>query len=549
MKIKRTIAPDMRAAMQIIRDEQGPDAVILGNRKVPGGIEIVSAIDYDAGKVDSATLFDDKPAPTPAAAPAHHAPSDEQLAPHDTATAGYQPPVSAYAAVEASLATEFPEQDPYTPPPTPPSRPSTKPSTRSAAPPADKDRWDAHNKDDLNDAERSVRRATELLKAARAAVKPDNEILTRAPARETPRPPRRAPRTSAVQNTPSKRKPMAPPIKPINRDAPAVADALGARSAAGASASNEHIRAMQQELQAMRELMSQQLDVMGWGNVTRQQPARVNLLTRLHRMGIGSELAMTLCDCVTSDTDPSKNWRDALAMLKTQIPESSDDMVEHGGIYALVGSTGVGKTTAIAKLAAQCAMRHGKENVALISADNMRVGAREQLRSFAAILDVPLVFSENAEQLERETQRMRDRKLVLVDTAGLSVNDSRIGECLALLRRVPTVRPILTLAANSEAGAIDQSCRVFGDCEPVGCVVTKVDEAHALGGVITALVEHKIPLTWFGNGQRVPEDLSRGSAASLLRMSLATEDLRQPGVLPVEELASRCGPSRQFAHD
>ena len=504
MKIKRTTAPDMRTAMKIIRDEQGPDAVILGNRKVAGGVEIVSAIDYEAGAVDSRNLFGDAvpQAPAPVAAPAPT------------------------RVMEAASAPAIPEHL----------------HERVAA--ASQERWDAHNKDDLNEAERSVRRATELLRAARAAGKQNTRPAEPAPERRVaprPQPAARVERTPEPSYAEVSFEAVPPPVaqraveprreRPVER----------AQAALQTETSHTQMKAMQGELQAMRELMSQQLNVMGWGNMTRRQPARVNLLTRLHHMGIGTELALKLCEGVDSATDPSRNWRDALAMLQAQIPESREDMIEHGGVFALMGTTGVGKTTAIAKLAALCAMRHGKHSVALISTDNMRVGAREQLRSFAAILDVPLMFSENAEQLEREVQRMRERKLVLVDTAGLGVNDPRMGQTLAQIRRVKAIQPILTLAANAQQGSLEQTCRVFGNCDPVGCIVTKVDEAHTLGAVMTSVVEHKIPLTWFGTGQRVPEDLTRASAAGMMRLALGTEALRKPALLDADELASHYG--------
>lgn len=529
MKIKRTIAPDMRTAMKLIREEQGPDAVILGNRRVAGGIEIVSAIDYEAGAVDSSSLFSDNPVSQAAPAPVAPAPIA---------------PVPALA-------------------PEPEAMPTARVANRVDAPAdnsaaAQQARWDAHNKGDLEDAERSVRRATELLRAARAAGKAAQKPAEPATPPVAARPTRsplverlldaESTRAASYEPAPAaavRRAPEPARQKPVEPEPPRPAQ-RAARSA-DSEVQASQIQGMQQELQAMRELMTQQLNVMGWGNVTRRQPARVNLLTRLHHMGIGTELALRLCDGVDSATDPSRNWRDALAMLQAQIPESREDMIEHGGVFALVGTTGVGKTTAIAKLAAHCAMRHGKQSVALISTDNMRVGAREQLRSFAAILDVPLVFSENAEQLEREVQRLRDRKLVLIDTAGLGVKDSRMGQNLAQIRRVKAIQPLLTLPANGQLGALEQTCRVFSNCDPVGCIVSKVDEAYTLGAVMTAVVEHKLPLTWFGTGQRVPEDLTRASAASLMRLSLGTEALRKASLLEADELASHFGQASAYA--
>ncbi len=502
MKIKRTVAPDMRTAMKMIREEQGPDAVILGNRRVPGGIEIVSAIDYEAGAVDSKNLFADDPVVPRPRLPA--------------------------VALEAEI---DPEPEPALLPP---------PREREREPVlvAPQGKWDAHNKEDLSAAERSVRRATELLRAARAAGRGAEQKPAR-PAARAPVAPAAAPARQPARSAES--------AYDFGDELPRARAAKAPAATAPAEPSNNsQMQGMQQELQSMRELMAQQLNVMGWGNMTRRQPARVNLLTRLHHLGLGTDLARQLCDGVDSASDPARNWRDALAMLQAQIPESREDIIEHGGVFALVGSTGVGKTSTIAKLAAMCALRHGKQSVALISTDNMRFGAREQLRSFAAILDVPLVFCENTEQLEREVQRLRERKLVLVDTAGLGVNDPRLGQSLAQIRRVKPLQPLLVLPANGQLGALQQTCREFINCDPVGCVVTKVDEAHSMGALVTAVVEHKLPLTWFGSGQRVPEDLTRATAAGLMRLSLGTEALRKPALLDTDELASHFGEAGQY---
>lgn len=538
MKIKRTTAPDMRTAMKIIRDEQGPDAVILGNRKVAGGIEIVSAVDYEPGAVDSASLFAD---PEPPAAPAPALAAAPAPAAEAVAAPPAPPPRRAPAAVEASAQR----------------------------------RWDAHNKRDLDDAERSVRRATELLRAARAADRQasrgeraptpepaedgDYRAVARAAAQAADPPARAIVDEESLRQLDEHRLEPPAPRRAARAPEPRVEPTFdtafestfepeAVATPTAPAPAGDQMAAMQAELQAMRKLMSQQLDVMGWGNMTRRQPARVNLLTRLHHMGIGTELALELCESVDSATDPSRNWRDALARLQAQIPVSRDDMVEHGGVFALVGTTGAGKTTTIAKLAAQCALRHGKQSVALISADNRRVGAREQLRSFAAILDVPLVFSESDEQLEREVQRLRDRRLVLIDTAGLGCNDPRLGPSLAQLRRVKAIQPVVVLAANTERGALEQSCKAFAHCDPVAAIVTKVDEAHALGAVITALVEQRLPLGWLGTGQRVPEDLAAGSAAGLMRLALGTEALRKSSLLDADELASVYGSAGALAH-
>ena len=229
----------------------------------------------------------------------------------------------------------------------------------------------------------------------------------------------------------------------------------------------------------------------------------------MSEMGLGADI----CEIVFShldqlNNDPQKVWQQALGILARCLPENRRDLLAEGGRIALVGSTGVGKTTTIAKLAARFAHNHGKRSVAMISTDQFRIGAQEQLTHFARLLEIPLLLASNGEELADRLDMLSDKKLVLIDTAGMSQSDLKLSEQFHRLQHAsPKIRPYLVLSANTQLAAINQTILNFKKVKLAGAFVTKLDEAASLGGIITASIRHRLALTYCGTGQRVPEDL------------------------------------------
>ena len=221
-------------------------------------------------------------------------------------------------------------------------------------------------------------------------------------------------------------------------------------------------------------------------------------------------------------SDVERAWRLALGVLAKNILISDDDFMSYGGVVAVVGPTGVGKTTTIAKLAARFAIQHGHRNVALVSTDNFRIGAHEQLLSYARILDVPLHMAQDQEELKRILLSLYDKKLVLIDTAGMSQRDIRLSEQLVSLHESsPMVRSFLVLPANTQLSAMDEIVRSFKRSHLAGMVITKLDEAASLGSVLTVSIRHRLPIAYVGVGQRVPEDLQPARAHQLVSQAVS----------------------------
>jgi flagellar biosynthesis protein FlhF len=229
----------------------------------------------------------------------------------------------------------------------------------------------------------------------------------------------------------------------------------------------------------------------------------------------------------------------ALALLARKIETTGGERwMDGGGVVALVGATGVGKTTLIAKLAARWVMRHGTRDIALISTDSVRIGAQEQVQTLGRLLGVPAYALDGSAELADVLEHLADKRLVLIDTAGLSPRDPRLEQELKLLaaasKRMETA---LVLSASAQAGAIEEAVTRFASAKPTTCVLTKLDEATSLGGAISTLIRARLPVTYVSEGQRVPEDLAPARAHQLI--ARAVELSRKSGASADEDLLRR----------
>ncbi len=379
MKIKRFFAPDIRQAMRLVREEQGPDAVILSNNRVNGGVEIVAAIDFDAG------LF---------------------------------------PATEPPLVTR--EQTPA------PSR---------------------------------------------------DEIAAPAGMRQAPEP--RAAAASVWSQEPT-------------------------------------LVEMRAELNALRQMLEGQLSSLAWGQLARGEPGRVALIRKLMEFGMSAAQSRAISDMAwRHGASEEEAWNTALAIIARGLPIHHGDLLRDGGVVALVGPTGVGKTTTAAKLAARHALQHGKRNVALVTTDNYRVGAYEQLKTYGRILDIPVRIAGNRDELHRALDDLSDRRLVLIDTMGMSQHDSGLTAQAELLDKADfSKKTLLLLSTTSRHSCLDDVVASFAPFRPDGCILTKIDESTCLGGALSIAVRHQLPIAWFSDGQRVPEDLHAARADALVARAI-----------------------------
>jgi flagellar biosynthesis protein FlhF len=437
MKIKRYTALSMRAALALVRAEQGPDAVILSSRRGEDGIEVIAAVDYDEA------LFVDlhrQRTPVPAMAPAPDAPAATiPAAPPAVPAAARLPAASADAPSRTSAAT----------------RPSASAPARAPAP----------------------------------APVPARALMAT--------PPR------ATHTVPSP---------------------VAARPDVGYGA-------MQRELRDLRQLLETGLAGMTWNDKCLREPLKAKILEELSAMDIAPDVAMALAALAPRRTALENPSHIPLALLAKHLPVVEDLSGISGGVMAVVGPTGAGKTTTIAKLAARWCMRHGSQDLALVSTDGYRIGARDQLLTYARILGAPMHAANGARDLARVLERLKSKKLILIDTAGMGPRDARLSEQLAALQLgAARARVLLALPAQGEGHALEEIVQAFAPLTPVACILTKVDEAASLGAVISTILRHRLKIAYVCDGQRVPEDLHAAHRRRvwLLRTALRLKELRAP---------------------
>lgn len=297
---------------------------------------------------------------------------------------------------------------------------------------------------------------------------------------------------------------------------------------------------MRREIASLRDMLQNQLSDLTWKDMERQSPTQMQLLKRFLRMGVDVEIAKQITAQMAGMDDLETAWRQSMGRLASQITLSEDDFLAHGGIYALVGPTGVGKTTTIAKLAARCALKHGARNVALVTTDCYRIGGQEQLRSYARILGVPIRVARSHDELSETLNDLLDRRFILIDTAGMNQRDMQLTDKFALLKQQsPRVKTYLTLSANTQASGMDDIIKAFSHLNLNGCILTKTDEASSLGGAISAIIRHRMPLAFITNGQQVPEDLSLARPNTLVNQ--ASELMNDEQQLDPQTLSSYGG--------
>lgn len=264
------------------------------------------------------------------------------------------------------------------------------------------------------------------------------------------------------------------------------------------------------EIKFLRGMLEGQLSGFAWGELQRGEPAKLEALRQMLSVGFSPLLSRQLLDKMPTgyDLEKSLRWLKAALMHNLHIVKAGDDIVERGGVYALTGPTGVGKTTTVAKLAARCTLKHGPASLALITTDTYRIGAHEQLRIYGKILGVPVYVIKDEADLQLTLSDLRNKHLILIDTVGMSQRDRRLSEQVALLSGAGrSIKRLLLLSANGQGSTLEDVVRSYKKDDMDGCILTKIDEAISIGPALDVVIRHKLMLHYVANGQRVPEDL------------------------------------------
>ncbi|MDQ1093303.1 flagellar biosynthesis protein FlhF [Xanthomonas sacchari] len=531
MKIKRFVAPDMRTAFRMVRDEHGPDAVILSNRRTDEGIEIVAASNYDEALVQRA-LDAVRPDEAPSAAAAAQAPAAAAPRAARGDSAATSPAMAMMAAISERRGNAAPAAA---------ARPLTQPAALAAsampgaATPAAAARQPAPAKAAAAAAAAAVAPAP-----ARAEFSIPEDVFRNAPISVPLPSPFAATPAPAAEAAPAWRDdvvavaltPVSAPAAPI-APAPAAAGipaaaALAAVPTFPAPQNDEQLTQLRDELALMRQMIEREMNRLTDERL-RGSPVRAQALELMDDYGFDSGIIRDVVMQIPADLELHRGRGLMLGLLSKRLPIAALDPLEEGGVIALIGPTGAGKTTTIAKLASRFLERHAARDVALVTTDTIRVGGREQLHSYGRQLGIAVHEADSDAALQLLLERLADYKLVLIDTAGMGQRDRALAAQLHWLRASRVVRSLLVLPANAHFSDLDEVVRRFAGADPQGVILTKLDETGRFGSALSVVVDHRLPITWVTDGQRVPDDLHRANAASLV---LRLEDLRRAADKP-----------------
>jgi flagellar biosynthesis protein FlhF len=292
------------------------------------------------------------------------------------------------------------------------------------------------------------------------------------------------------------------------------------------------------ELKTLRRMLETQLAQLAWNDLSRRAPVHTEMLRELTEIGLGPELAAQVVAQLPAHMDLTQARRLSIATLSQQVQVTGDRWLENGGRVALVGPTGVGKTTTLTKLAVRWVLRHGPRDLAIVAGDSLRIGAHEQLNTLGQLLGARVYPLQNLEDLPALLGKLKDTRFVLIDTPGSSQRDAQLASRFAALNAVsPQLETALVLGASTQAGANAEVVQRFAAVNPASCVLTKVDEAASLGGLLSILVRAGLPISYMSEGQRVPEDLR--PARSLELVSSAVQLAQTAGAAADEDLLRR----------
>lgn len=494
MNVQRFIAPNSREAMALARAAYGDTAVILSSRATDDGFEVVATAEENLDQLTQQSTTQKAPvtqAARPAAKPSLRGSLQQRAA--------QQLPVMSSEMAHTSVAQD------------------TETMAMSTLSFQDYVR------------ERMLRKRREALQAEQAPA----DMQQRRPMQSGVQLP-----VSAQTHSPVQRAPQLAPAPDVGVELPFAREAAVARAAQqpksaapakpavakpAAPKAAQQDAALNEQIQALKSMMEERFNTLAWMGTTRQSPIQSSMMHKLIRAGYSPTVARAVMERLPAELGAKDAFRWVQEVLARNLKTMKDAsaMCDEGGVFALIGSTGVGKTTTAAKLAAQCVRSYGANSVGLITLDSYRVGAYEQLRAYGRMLGVVAHLAHDVAALQDLLNLLANKRMVIIDTAGLSPKDSRIQAMMKMLA-TPQIKKLLVLNAGSHGDTLDDVLQAYKGVDLYGAVLSKVDEAAKLGPAVDALIRHQVVLRGLSSGQRVPEDWMRPDAGALVRQSMAT---------------------------
>jgi len=565
LNIRKFTGATSRDALRLVREALGADAVVLSNRTLDdGSVEIVALADSDLAAVTPPAAARPRIAAsrTPESVPAAAVPGIVSR----PGAALARPTVNPYAAGEGGLPDVFSSVfgasadaddtaaqpsalDEDAPAAAAPSSAAPAPTAAAPAAASEPAPWLVEHAKRLTQQRDALMARAQATPAAPQASAPAPQAaasatppnwardIVRDAERRMPAAATRAPDT----NTSAMHAAMAAERTRLSADAAAVvADAVKSRI--------ERIvnDTVMQELGELRGMMAEQFDSLMWHDRQRRSAVHGALTKHLFAAGFSAQLVRMLVDNMPAGDgaqtlEQAAEWARSVLASNLPVLDSEDALMERGGVFALMGPTGVGKTTTTAKLAARCVMRFGASKVALLTTDSYRIGGHEQLRIFGKILGVPVHAVKDAGDLALALSELRNKHIVLIDTIGMSQRDRAVSDQIAMLHGANApVQRLLLLNATSHGDTLNEVVQAYRSAgehpDLAGCILTKLDEATHLGGVLDTVIRYKLPIHYVSTGQKVPENLYVASTKFLLKSAFCVPRDGSPFVPQDEDM-------------
>ena len=476
MNVRRFTARTSRDALVLVRQALGDDAVVLSTKPSVGGVEVLAMAPEGMQQIERMAAEAPAAEPAPAVSAATEVAAD--VARLSMSTLSFQDYVRERMLRRRQAAMA------------PAARAPSAAAAPAPAPVRDEPRASAPT---VFAPERGSVLEQRMSIPAGAVAHPTPSVLREAPA---PRQPAAAMPTPVLADRPSA---CAVPAAPV--------------------ATQRDQADMMLELRAMKGLIEERFGALAFMEKLNRQPAQARLTQKLLDCGFSPALIRKIGDSLPMDAGDEGNWAAGVLERNLTTAEHEAPLEDQGGVYALVGSTGVGKTTTTAKIAAAFAAKYGAANLGLITLDAYRIGAHEQLRAYGRILGVPVHTAHDRASLEDLLELLAGKKMVLIDTAGMAQRDARTRELLDMLSH-RAIKKLLVINAASQGETIEDVLVAYGAAQCAGIVLSKMDEAVKLGPALDALIRMKLKVIGVANGQRVPEDWHRLSANALVHRAL-----------------------------
>ncbi len=496
MKIKRFVAKDMRTALAQIKEELGVDAVIMSNKKIPEGVELMAAVDYNQAVPPARS---NKNSAIEGSSEKQNL-IDREVS-NDVVSLGQKHQVSAAGNM---VSDNISSTQSTTPVDSLSGLLNRQVQHQQVSPNVPENLPDSTIEQQLkNFTDRLSQSAVENIPLAYDETNNEADFS----------------HDNIAADISSKTSPKSPLAEGMDSDV---------------QVSSQDFSKMQQEMASIRALLEHQVSGLMWQDMAQKDPQRAVLVNRLLALGLNEQIADQIAGYVPQQVNEKQAWLQATQLIAQQINTTQNDIIQRGGVVALVGPTGVGKTTTIAKLAAGFAQVHGSDQVALISTDTFRIAGFEQLATYGKIIGCQVSLAKDNHSLDILLQQFSKKKLILIDTAGMGQRDLRLAEQLTALvsnTRV-RIRNYLVLAANSQQAVMQENVDRFKKVPLSGCIYTKLDESISIGEIITTSIQNGLPIGYLTDGQRVPEDIKVANAEKLVTLAdkMASKSIKQNNI-------------------